>query len=137
MTRNEFEAYRKLQRERAGIINTAREIRSRLGDPQHHAFDGLPKTRETKEAIERLLEKQQRIQRGYLAKLDQIAERILAIEQAIDSLPPDERDVMRRRYILGHSVAKVATDTFRSERAVKKLTARAIANTQKCARKCP
>jgi len=61
-----------------------------------------------------------------LAARDEKPERRLMIFQLVDTLPPDQRLVIQRRFVEQRSIAEIAQEMGRSEGAVKQLQLRAL-----------
>lgn len=101
MTKDELKErlklYKKLKKERAEI---AAEYNA-LADPRGANLDGMPKSPGSGDAMVSLTEKRQAVLKRYEAKLDEIDAFLLWVEDLIEGLEPDERRLMRFRYIQG------------------------------------
>lgn len=101
MTRDELKEklklYKKLKKERAEI---ATEYNA-LADPKGANLDGMPRSPGSGDPLAGIATKREAVLKRYAAKLQELDAFLLWIEDLIDGLEPDERRLMRFRYITG------------------------------------
>lgn len=101
MTKEELRQYKSLKREKAQIEELLEEIELAKTAPKSPKIDGAPRGGSRQSGLEDIVAKYEEIERRYHAKLDEIAARLLAIEEAIETLDPTERLLCRCRYLKG------------------------------------
>lgn len=102
MTKERLRKYRQIERERKQLLEKLEEVEAALYYPKIQQMTDMPRGG-LKEGNpqEDLAIHHIELQRQYNAKLVELAAEQLAIEQAIESLDPTARMVMRYRYIDG------------------------------------
>lgn len=100
MTKERLRKYRQIERERKQLLEKLEEVEAALYYPKIQQMTDMPRGG-LKEGNpqEDLAIHHIELQRQYNAKLVELAAEQLAIEQAIDSLDPVDRMIMRYRYI--------------------------------------
>ena len=101
MTKEELKQYKALEREKEQLAELLEEIELAKTAPKSPKMDGAPRGGSRQSGLEDIVAKYEKIEEMYHAKIREIDEKLLAIEQAIDSLSPNERRMMRYRYIQG------------------------------------
>ena len=106
MTKEELRSYRALTKERKQLETLLEEIESPLYSAKVQRLTGMPfspgtGSGESGSAQERLADRTMELRARYAEDIAELAERQLAIEQAIDALPSTMRQQLRARYIEG------------------------------------
>lgn len=104
MTKEELRSYRALTKERKQLETLLEEIESPLYSAKVQRLTGMPfspGSGESGSAQERLADRAMELRARYAEDIAELAERQLAIEQAIDALPSTMRQLLRARYIEG------------------------------------
>lgn len=104
MTKEELRSYRALTKERKQLETLLEEIESPLYSAKVQRLTGMPSASgsgESGSAQERLADRTMELRAEYAENIAELAERQLAIEQAIDALPSTMRQLLRARYIEG------------------------------------
>lgn len=104
MTKEELRSYRALTKERKQLETLLEEIESPLYSAKVQRLTGMPSASgsgESGSAQERLADRTMELRARYAEDIAELAERQLAIEQAIDALPSTMRQLLRARYIEG------------------------------------
>lgn len=101
MTKEELKSYQALKREKEQLEELLEEIELAKTSPKSPKMDAAPRGGSRQSGLEDVVAKYEKIEEMYHAKIREIDEKLLAIEQAIDSLSPNERRMMRYRYIQG------------------------------------
>jgi DNA-directed RNA polymerase specialized sigma subunit len=101
MTKEELRQYKSLKEEKEQLEELLLEIELTKTAPKTAKISSERHGSPSGSGLEALVAKYEEIERCYHAKLDEIADRLLAIENAIDSLDVTERKLMRHRYIEG------------------------------------
>lgn len=106
MTKEELRSYRALTKERKQLETLLEEIESPLYSAKVQRLTGMPfspgtGSGESGSAQERLADRTMELRAEYAENIAELAERQLAIEQAIDALPSTMRQLLRARYIEG------------------------------------
>lgn len=95
--------YQNIERERQQIRAKLEEVEAAMEAPKVQRLDGMPRggTPDGGSAIESLVAKRIELQQLYQEKLAAMAATQLEIEQAIESLDPTARLLLRCRYLEG------------------------------------
>lgn len=102
MTKEELKSYKALKREQEQIEEKLWELEATIGDPKTAKMDGMPHGSPSGgSGLENVVARYIELKERYEAKRAEILAKQLAIETAIESLDPDERRMMRYRYIDG------------------------------------
>ena len=111
MEKSELISYRALLREVRQLRTALECLEASIYSPRGQKFTAMPHAPAghgvtMADVVCRHME----LEELYLAKLAELNGRRLEIEAAIGSLQPEERLVMRHRYLEGHSWAKICAD---------------------------
>lgn len=101
MTKEELRLYVPLKDEKAQIEEELAEIEALKTSPKTAKISDEPHGPASNAGLEQIIAKYEAIEAKYHAKLDEIAARLLAIEEAIETLDPTERLLCRYRYLKG------------------------------------
>ena len=101
MTKERLRRYRAIVREQEQIEQKLSAIEAALYHPKIQHMSGMPSAPSPGNSSEDLAIKHLELQDLYREKQAELAREQLAIEQAIDTLEPTERMLMRYRYIDG------------------------------------
>lgn len=128
MTKDRLRAYRDLLAERDQLQSLIIELDASKGDPRRPRLDGMPAGGKGGKggALERECETREQVQEVWRAKAAELEGELLAIEQALDSLPSKERRVLRCYYIQGMTWEQVCVETCYSWRQVHRIHAGAL-----------
>lgn len=131
MTKERLQRYRDLVREREQIEGKLEEIETKLYSPKAQQLTGMPfappKPGSTLEAtVTEYTEDLETLRHHYTRLLDKLTTEQLAIEQAIETLEPVARTLMRHRYIDGRKWEEVCVLMSYSWRQVHRLHASAL-----------
>lgn len=99
MTKTELQRHYYLAKEAEQIKANLNQLRAQKYNVKSPIIDGMPKQINNGSSIESLIVKCAELENNYKAKLFEIAEEQMKIEDAIDSLEPIERTLIRYRYI--------------------------------------
>lgn len=99
MTKTELQRYYYLAKEAEQIKANLNQLRAQKYNVKSPIIDGMPKQINNGSSIESLIVKCAELENNYKAKLFEIAEEQMKIEDAINSLEPIERTLIRYRYI--------------------------------------
>lgn len=112
MTKEQLQGYRALKFERDKLLSTLQAIETVLYGPRSQNMDGMPRGGNGPKDDRRdaLIDRKDKVQALYEAKVAELSEAILAIEQAIECLAPDERSLIRLRYIDGLKWERVCVE---------------------------
>lgn len=99
MTKVELQRHYYLAKEAEQIKIKLNQLRAQKDNVKSPIIDGMPKQMSNGSSIESLIVKYAELENSYKAKLFEIAEEQMKIEDAIDSLEPIERTLIRYRYI--------------------------------------
>lgn len=103
MTKEQLRAYQSIKRERDKLQRIIDDIDSQLYGPRSQRSDGMPRGNGPRhERADVLIDRKDKILKLYAAKVAELEETLLAIEQAIGTLTdPTHRTLIRLRYIEG------------------------------------
>lgn len=101
MTKERLRGYRALTREKETLEHQIETVEAALYSPRIQRLKHTPSAPSPENAMEDLAAKHMELLDLYKAKLAELASEMLAIEQAIDSLPPTERTLLRLYYLDG------------------------------------
>lgn len=99
MTKTELQRHYYLAKEADQIKANLNQLRAQKYNVKSPIIDGMPKQMSNGSSIESLIVKYAELENNYKAKLFEIAEEQMKIEEAINSLEPIERTLIRYRYI--------------------------------------
>ena len=108
MTRERLWSYQHLRREIRQLEDQLAELESRITSPRTPKLSFLPRAKGTGYALEAGMDRYADLIEIYKTKLERLYSERAAIEQAIESLEPIERMVLRARYIEGRTWEDVA-----------------------------
>jgi RNA polymerase sigma factor (sigma-70 family) len=126
MTKEELKKYQALKREQAQIEEMLWELQATMTAPKTAKIDGEPRGPSSGAGLENIVAKHLELEERYNAKLAEIIALRLAIEQAIDTLEPTERQLMRHRYIDGLTWEEVCVKMTYSWRQTHRIHGRAL-----------
>lgn len=109
MTKERLKRYRALKEERYQIRQKLLELESAMYSPRIQHLTGMPRSGGSGSVQDRLTARHIELQKAYAAKQAEIDAELLAIENAIDSLEPVERMILRYRYIDGLQWSSICT----------------------------
>lgn len=101
MTKEDLRSYQTIKRERDQLRYQLEEIETALYYARAQCLDGMPGASMGGNPQEDLAIRHLELQEWYKTKLDELADRQMAIETAIESLDPTARMLLRYRYIDG------------------------------------
>ena len=128
MTKERLRQYQHIAREKAQIEDMLLDLDNAMTAPRVPALDGMPHGKTVQGSlIETLVARRDELVRHYQAKLDELATALLEIETAIETLEPVERQLMRLRYIKGHTWEEICVEMSYSWRQTHRLHAQALA----------
>ena len=128
MTKERLRQYQHIAQEKAQIEEMLRDVEEAMAAPRVPALDGMPHGQTVQGSlIETLVARRDELVRHYQAKLDELATALLEIETAIETLEPVERQLMRLRYIKGHTWEEICVEMSYSWRQTHRLHAQALA----------
>lgn len=127
MTKEQLKQYIRIKREREQLEAMLHDLESAMTAPSGQRLDGMPRNPSAghnplEDAVVRHLELQER----YAAKLAELAQAQLEIEEAIDALEPTERTLLRLHYLQGLVWEQVCVEMCYSWRQVHRIHARAL-----------
>lgn len=108
MTRERLWSYQHLRREIRQLEDQLAELESRITSPRTPKLSFLPRAKGNGYALEAGMDRYADLVEIYRTKLERLYSERAAIEQAIESLEPIERMVLRARYIEGRTWEDVA-----------------------------
>ena len=108
MTRERLWSYQHLCREIRQLEDQIAELESRITSPRTPKLSFLPHAKSAGYALEAGMDRYADLIELYKTKLERLYSERAAIEQAIESLEPIERMVLRARYIEGRTWEDVA-----------------------------
>ncbi|MBO7275490.1 MAG: hypothetical protein J6V15_03865 [Clostridia bacterium] len=128
MTKERLQKYRSIKKEYRQIQGLLDEIEAQVYSPAQPQMTGMPGARsaESGSAQERRSDRTRELRDRYRAKLDELAAEQLAIEEAIETLDPDARLVLRHHYITGYKWEEVCNLIPCSWRTVHRIHSRAL-----------
>lgn len=129
MTKEELRAYRTLAAERDHLLDEIAMVDARLYGPRVLTLTGMPSGSHAEEgdAMAALTDKAAAIRARYAVLIEELADRLLAIEDAIGGLEPVKRRLLRLRYIDGLTWERVAVEMDYSWTQVHRLHGEALA----------
>ena len=130
MTKERLRNYQNLKQEQAQIREQLEKIEAALYYPKIQRLTDMPSAPSKGNALEDMTARHLELQVRYKAKLEELAAEQLAIEQAIDSLPPKARMLMRYRYIDGMTWEQVCVCMAYSWRQTHNIHAKALKQLQ-------
>ena len=101
MTKERLRNYQKLRREQEQIQQKLEEVEAALYFPRIQTLTGMPSHHGEGNPQEDLAIHHIELQEFYRSKAAEMAAEQLAVEKAIESLPPTERMLLRYRYLDG------------------------------------
>ena len=101
MTKEQLQQYRSLKREYKQIEEELGRLETLMTSPRIQELTGMPRGGGSGDALAALVARHIELQERYRSRLSELAAAQLAVEEAIDTLAPDERRLMRYRYIDG------------------------------------
>ena len=108
MTRERLWSYQHLRREIRQLEDQLAELESRITSPRTPKLSFMPRAKSAGYALEAGMDRYADLVEVYRTKLERLYSERAAIEQAIESLEPIERMVLRARYIEGRTWEDVA-----------------------------
>ena len=108
MTRERLWSYQHLCREIRQLEDQLAELESRITSPRTPKLSFMPRAKSAGYALETGMDRYADLVEIYKTKLELMYSERAAIEQAIESLEPIERMVLRARYIEGRTWEDVA-----------------------------
>ena len=128
MTKERLRQYQHIAREKAQIEDMLLDLECAMTAPRVPSLDGMPHGHTVQGSlIETLVARRDELVRRYQAKLEELATAMLDIEEAIEALDPVERQLMRLRYIKGHTWEEICVEMSYSWRQTHRLHAEALA----------
>lgn len=108
MTKERLKAYKDMKKEHRDLERRIAEIDTKLQSARSQRLDGMPRGGSGENYVrEELLDTKTELLKEYQAKEAELAAELLVIEQAIDTLEPRERLLMRLHYIDGQTWEQV------------------------------
>lgn len=127
MTKEKLRAYRDMKRERDHLLDKIEEMEAVLYAPRIQKLDGMPRGGHQEGSwLDDLLERQAELLKKYKALEADLSKNILEIEEAISSLAPRERDLLRLYYIDGLAWEMVAVEMHYTWRHVHRIHGNAL-----------
>lgn len=127
MTKDQLRAYTQIKREKEQIERLIEELETLMTSPKIQRLDGMPHAPSKGEnPMDALVIRHMDLLALYKAKLKELTEAQLQVEQAIESLDPLERSLMRLRYIDGRKWEEVAVAINYSWQQTHRLHAKAL-----------
>lgn len=128
MTKEELKQYQDIKRELHQLERTIQRINEDLYSPRTSNLTGMPKSQlpDGFNPADSWIEEKSEVLEMYARKKEELEATLLAIEQAIDTLEPNERTVLRLHYIDGLKWEQVCVVGFFSWRTAHRIHARAL-----------
>lgn len=129
MTKERLRAYRALKQERDQICSLIEEIEAELYSPKIPRLDAVPGGGQKVGGVtptDAKIDKRDELLTLYAEKCGQLDAELLAIEQAIDSLEPREKTLLRLHYVQGLTWENVCVEMNYSWRQVHRIHAKAL-----------
>lgn len=102
MTKERLRRYGQIRREVQLLRELLDEVEARMTAPKIQQITGMPSSpSHDNDIMDRLVDRHLTLQTRYLEKMDELTAEQIAVEDAIDSLEPFEREIFRLRYIQG------------------------------------
>ncbi len=128
MTKERLRNYKNIRREVTQLQELICQLRVDIAAPRSQQLTGMPHgSSRAGSAIETAVERLVELEDLYTAKLKTLVDEQLAVEAAISSLEPAERQLMRARYIEGRKWEEVCVLIGYSWQQTHRLHARALA----------
>lgn len=128
MTKEELKQYQHIKRELEKLERTIQRINEDLYSPRTSNLTGMPKSQlpDGFNPADSWIEEKSEVLEMYARKKEELKAALLAIENAIATLEPAERTVMRLHYIDGLKWEQVCVEAFCSWRTAHRYHARAL-----------
>lgn len=127
MTKERLRHYIDIKREATQIRSTLQELEASMTAPRAQALDGMPRSgSQAYDHLSDVVARHQDLIDQYCDKLDELAAEQMQIEQAIESLQPRERELIRYRYIEGLSWEEICVRMSYSWRQTHRIHANAL-----------
>lgn len=129
MTKERLRHYRAIKREADQIAGQLEAVEARLYGPRGQRLTGMPSapSPDAGAATEALMDQHAQLMQRYREQLAQLEAEQLAVEEAIRSLPPASRTLMRYRYIDGLKWEEVCVQMHYSWTQTHEMHGRALA----------
>lgn len=129
MTQEELNGYRQLRRDKKETEQIIKDIELSIDGLRATIIDGMPRGSSRRRGLEEIVERYEAQTERYLNRLSDIIAAMERIENAVNSLPHNERNTMFQYYIYGNrrrTFYQVANVTHYSERQVRRYHERAL-----------
>ncbi len=127
MTKEELRSYRSIKLEMDKLRGIIRNLEAVMYNPRGQRLDGMPRSGSgTGSGVESIAIKHAELLEAYRRKEKELLEAMQKIEQAIDSLDPLERTLVRLYYIDGLKWEEVAVEMSYCWRQVHRIHAAAL-----------
>lgn len=129
MTKERLRAYRALKQERDQVRGMIEEIEASLYSPKVPRLDAVPGGGQKPGGVtptDVKIDKRDELLALYAEKCAQMDAELLAIEQAIDSLEPREKTLLRLHYVQGDTWESVCVEMGYSWRQIHRIHAKAL-----------
>lgn len=127
MTKEELRAYRGIKLERDKLRGIIKDLEAAMYNPRAQRLDGMPRSGSgARSGVESIAIRHADLLDEYRKKETELLSAMQAIEQAIESLDPTDRTVIRLYYIKGLTWEEVAVEMTYSWRQVHRIHARAL-----------
>lgn len=126
MALKRLEKYVAIAKEIKQLRGMLAELETGVYTLQMAKLTGMPRGTVTKRESkqEALSDATEALRRKYAAKIEELRHEQLAIERDVEALEPEERRLVRMRYIEGKSAARIAREEHYSRSAVYKIIQR-------------
>lgn len=128
MTKEQLKQYQHIRRELENLERTYQRINEDLYSTRTADLSGMPKSQpiEGSNPADSKIDAKSEIRKMYAQKKEELEAALLSIENAIATLEPDERTVLRLHYIDGLKWEQVCVVGFFSWRTAHRIHARAL-----------
>lgn len=126
MTKERLRNYLDLKREQVQLRQQLETVEAALYSPKTQRLTGMPAAPSCGNVVENMADKHLELQERYRAKLAELAAELLDIEQAIETLEPTDRLLLRFRYIEGLPWEEVCVRMNYSWRQTHRLHSKAL-----------
>lgn len=128
MTKEQLRAYRDIKLERDHLAAMREELEAALYGPGSSRTDGMPRggSGEKDDKTDILLDRKDKVLKEYKAKEAELAEALLKIEAAIETLEHRERTLIRLYYARGLTWEQVCVAMSYSWRQVHRIHSKAL-----------